>query len=135
MKSASFDAAFSTISFHHWDGQPAGIREVARVLKPGRLFILADIDAPLLFLTGPLLRWFDGSQVRAPMDIQRLLEQAGLSVVDPSPHPDHPSYADVRGPQGIALAVSGRRVRAELRRELWQVSHGDSVASGHHQRG
>jgi ubiquinone/menaquinone biosynthesis C-methylase UbiE len=43
---ASVDAAFSTISFHHWGDQAAGIREVARVLRPGGLFCLADGTIP-----------------------------------------------------------------------------------------
>ena len=34
LRSASFDAAFSTYSFHYWGDQASGIREVARVLRP-----------------------------------------------------------------------------------------------------
>jgi ubiquinone/menaquinone biosynthesis C-methylase UbiE len=78
---ASFDVAFSTMSFHHWRDQASGIREVARVLRPGGLFVLADVDAPFIFAIGPLLSWIDGSKFRAPADIRRLLEGAELSVV------------------------------------------------------
>jgi len=78
---ASFDAAFSTMSLHHWGEQVSGIREVARVLRPGGLFVLADVDAPFIFVIGPLFNWIDGSRFRAPEDIRRLLEGAGLSVV------------------------------------------------------
>jgi ubiquinone/menaquinone biosynthesis C-methylase UbiE len=81
LRSASFDAAFSTYSFHYWGDQASGIREVARVLQPGGLFVLADVDAPLLFVADPLLRWIDGLNFRRPEDIQRLLEQAELAVV------------------------------------------------------
>jgi len=81
LRSASFDAVFSTYSFHYWADQASGIREVARVLQPGGLFVLADIDAPLLFVTNPLLKWIDGLNFRRPEDIQRLLEQAELTVV------------------------------------------------------
>jgi ubiquinone/menaquinone biosynthesis C-methylase UbiE len=78
---ASFDVAFSTMSLHHWGEQASGIREVARVLRPSGLFVLADVDVPFIFVTGPLFNWIDGSQFRAPGDIRRLLESAGLSVV------------------------------------------------------
>jgi ubiquinone/menaquinone biosynthesis C-methylase UbiE len=43
---ASVDLAFSTTSFHHWHNQAAGVREVARVLRPGGHFILVDFAAP-----------------------------------------------------------------------------------------
>ncbi len=81
LRSASFDAAFSTYSFHYWGNQTSGMREVARVLQPGGLFVLADVDAPLMFVTNPLLKWIDGLNFRRPEDIQRLLEQAELAVV------------------------------------------------------
>jgi len=37
-----FDLVFSTLSFHHWADRPGGLREVARVLRPGGVFVLAD---------------------------------------------------------------------------------------------
>ncbi len=46
LEDASVDLAFSTISFHHWQDQAAGLREIARVLRPGGYFILADISVP-----------------------------------------------------------------------------------------
>ena len=78
---ASFDVAFSTMSLHHWGEQSSGIREVARVLRPSGLFVLADVDIPFIFVTGPLFNWIDGSKFRAPEEIRRLLESAGLSFV------------------------------------------------------
>ena len=42
----SVDLVFSTLSFHHWANQAKGISEVARVLRPNGLFILADITVP-----------------------------------------------------------------------------------------
>ena len=35
LQDASVDLALSTTSFHHWQDQAAGIREIARVLRPG----------------------------------------------------------------------------------------------------
>ncbi len=43
----SIDLAFSTVSFHHWNDQQAGLGEIARVMRPGGRFILADSDFPL----------------------------------------------------------------------------------------
>jgi ubiquinone/menaquinone biosynthesis C-methylase UbiE len=43
---ASVDLVLSTMSFHHWADQVQGIRQVARVLRPGGVFILADAIMP-----------------------------------------------------------------------------------------
>ena len=43
---ASIDLALSTVSFHHWHNQAAGVREIARVLRPHGYFFLADISMP-----------------------------------------------------------------------------------------
>ncbi|HZC04178.1 MAG TPA: class I SAM-dependent methyltransferase [Ktedonobacterales bacterium] len=43
---ASVDLVFSTLSFHHWADQTAGVREIARALRPGGHFILADFAPP-----------------------------------------------------------------------------------------
>lgn len=40
-----FDLVFSTMTFHHWDDQRGCIGEVARVLKPGGRWLLADFVA------------------------------------------------------------------------------------------
>ena len=49
---ASVDLAFSTVSFHHWQDQAAGVREIARVVRPSGHFILADFAMPRV------LGWF-----------------------------------------------------------------------------
>jgi ubiquinone/menaquinone biosynthesis C-methylase UbiE len=41
------DLAFSTASFHHWQDQQQGLRQIARVLRPGGFFVLVDIFMPL----------------------------------------------------------------------------------------
>ena len=40
----SIDLVTSTISFHHWNDQAQGIREISRVLRSGGLFTLADVN-------------------------------------------------------------------------------------------
>jgi ubiquinone/menaquinone biosynthesis C-methylase UbiE len=42
----SIDLAFSTIAFHHWADPARGLREVARVLRPGGGFVLIDNIGP-----------------------------------------------------------------------------------------
>jgi len=43
---ASVDVAITTMSFHHWKDRAAGVREIARVLRPGGRFCLADATLP-----------------------------------------------------------------------------------------
>jgi ubiquinone/menaquinone biosynthesis C-methylase UbiE len=81
LEPASFDVALSTMSFHHWRDQAAGICEIARVLRAGGLFVLADVDVPLLGLLRPLLRWTAHASIQEPRPIERLLKQADLTVV------------------------------------------------------
>jgi len=42
---ASFGLVTSTVSFHHWADQRAGLAEVGRVLAPDGVFVLADLHA------------------------------------------------------------------------------------------
>jgi ubiquinone/menaquinone biosynthesis C-methylase UbiE len=42
----SVDLALSTLSFHHWHDQAAGVREIARVLRPNGYFFLGDASGP-----------------------------------------------------------------------------------------
>lgn len=75
LEEAAVDLALSTISFHHWRDQAAGVREVARVLRPGGSFFLADFTLPawLAWLL-PRARFHSAVRMRA------LFEQAGLAV-------------------------------------------------------
>lgn len=75
LEAASVDAVFSTISFHHWGDQLGGVREVARVLRSGGLFVLADIQPPLLLR--PVMKRFHASGSR-----RRLFDIGGLEVIE-----------------------------------------------------
>jgi ubiquinone/menaquinone biosynthesis C-methylase UbiE len=72
---ASVDLALSTLSFHHWRDQTAGVREIARVLRPGGHFILADFALPGVF--GRATRHGGGRPVRQR---ERLFAGAGLRI-------------------------------------------------------
>jgi ubiquinone/menaquinone biosynthesis C-methylase UbiE len=87
------DIAFSTISFHHWGDQAAGVREVARVLRSGGLFCLADIAFPSVAAA-----LIPQRRVHTRGEMRRLFEQAGLAVV---------AQKGLRG--GAVLATVGRK--------------------------
>jgi len=73
---SSVDVAFSTISFHHWEDQAAGVREVARVLRPQGCFCLADGTLP-----APAAGFIRHSRIHTRSEMALLFEQAGLSVI------------------------------------------------------
>ena len=77
---ASVDLAFSTLSFHHGADQAAGVREVARVLRPGGWFVLLDVSVP-----GWLARLFGDRPYLRPGERLALFEAAGLHVVEQRP--------------------------------------------------
>jgi len=75
LQDASVDLALSTTSFHHWQNQVAGIREIARVLRPGGYFILVDASFP-----DWLVRVFRLKRFHSPAQLRTLFIQAGLQV-------------------------------------------------------
>jgi ubiquinone/menaquinone biosynthesis C-methylase UbiE len=75
LQDASVDLALSTTSFHHWQDQAAGIREIARVLRPGGYFILVDASFP-----GWFVRVFRPKRFHSPAQLRTLFIQAGLQV-------------------------------------------------------
>ncbi len=75
LEDASVDLALSTSSFHHWQDQAAGIREITRVLRPGGYFILVDASFP-----DGLVRVFRLKRFHSPAQLRTLFIQAGLRV-------------------------------------------------------
>ncbi len=75
LQDASVDLVLSTTSFHHWQDQAAGLREIARVLRPGGRFILVDFSFP-----DWLVRVFRLKRVHSPAQLRALFIQAGLQV-------------------------------------------------------
>jgi len=69
---ASADLVVTSLSFHHWADQRQGVREIARVLRPGGVFCLADHVM--------LLTRLSGERVRSPGEIRALMMNAGLAV-------------------------------------------------------
>ncbi len=67
LQDAFLDLVTTTMSFHHWSDQTHGVAEVARVLKSGGIFVLADIN---IGHGHPLSR----SQVRS------ILQSSGLAI-------------------------------------------------------
>jgi ubiquinone/menaquinone biosynthesis C-methylase UbiE len=75
LQDASVDLVLSTISFHHWQDQAAGVREIARVLRPGGYFILVDASFPDWL--GKVMRL---KHFHSPTQFRTLFSQAGLHV-------------------------------------------------------
>lgn len=73
----SVDVALSTLSFHHWADQEKGLRQVARVLRPGGCFVLADALMPL----GLAKVFRHGRQLEAPL-VRQIFARAGLAALD-----------------------------------------------------
>lgn len=66
------DLVLSSISFHHWADHAKAVKEVARMLKPGGFFCLADHQF--------LLTKFLGEKVKSKSEIRYLMVNAGLTV-------------------------------------------------------
>jgi len=67
------DIVLSSLSFHHWANQGKGLQEIARVLRPGGLFCLADHN--IIFLA----KLF-GEKVKSREQIRALMIDAGFTL-------------------------------------------------------
>lgn len=73
----SVDAAFSTLSMHHWAEPLKGLQESVRILRPGGFFCLADIRIP-----GVLSWLISHFKDNRPETWIPLFTQAGLTVLE-----------------------------------------------------
>ncbi|HEY8112959.1 MAG TPA: methyltransferase domain-containing protein [Actinomycetes bacterium] len=75
---AAFDLVVSTYSFRHWAEPCAGTREIARVLRPQGVFVVADVsDPPRRGVLGRMSR----RRPRVPEACAVALANADLTVV------------------------------------------------------
>lgn len=75
----SFDAVFSTLTFHHWADQPAAAAEIARVLAPGGRWLLADFVASGFMR--PARRLLRLRRFPSRRTLDALLQPSGLAVL------------------------------------------------------
>lgn len=75
---ASVAVVVSTASFHHWRDEMAGLREVARVLRPGGRFVLADPTLPVW--VSKLIPHFGANRSHTPAALVTSFAQAGLQI-------------------------------------------------------
>jgi ubiquinone/menaquinone biosynthesis C-methylase UbiE len=73
---SSVDLVMSTMSFHHWQNQAQGVRQVARVLRPDSYFLLADLLMPFGLST-----IFRHARQASPASVKELFAQAGLKML------------------------------------------------------
>jgi ubiquinone/menaquinone biosynthesis C-methylase UbiE len=69
----SADIVTTSLSFHHWSDQARGIAEIARVLRPGGIFCIADHT----FLPAKLF----GERPMSARQLAGLMTASGLAVV------------------------------------------------------
>jgi ubiquinone/menaquinone biosynthesis C-methylase UbiE len=83
-RSQAFDLVTSTVSFHHWGDQTAGLAEVGRVLAPGGVFVLTDLHAVgYLRVIYALGRRRD--RMHTKRELTGMLAKAGLHLSDWAP--------------------------------------------------
>lgn len=76
----SVDLVLSTTSFGHWADQAAGLREVARVLRPGGTCLIAEHAPPNFAIKLLLLILNRLPNVRSAGEMTELVQSAGLRL-------------------------------------------------------
>jgi ubiquinone/menaquinone biosynthesis C-methylase UbiE len=77
---SQFDLVFSTLTFHHWEDQAKGIREISRVLAPGGRWLVADLLPTGFF--GLLLRLFRIDRFPERERFHKMLSDGALTITD-----------------------------------------------------
>jgi ubiquinone/menaquinone biosynthesis C-methylase UbiE len=84
---ASFDLVVTSNSFDHWEDQPRGLGECARVTAPGGHLVLADLFS---WWMAPTLLFGHRDRVRTVPSMTRLVTGAGYHSLE-----WHPLYATI----------------------------------------
>jgi ubiquinone/menaquinone biosynthesis C-methylase UbiE len=109
-RDASFDLVVTTVSFAHWTDQPAGLTEIARVLRPAGRLVLVDLFAigwlrPLTALGRRRDRIHPIAELEAMLTQARLTALAWERIYDLGPLPL--VRAVIAGHWAQPLAASG----------------------------
>jgi ubiquinone/menaquinone biosynthesis C-methylase UbiE len=115
-RDASFDLVVSTVSFDHWTDQPAGLAEVARVLRPAGRLVLVDLFAigwlrPITALGRRRDRVHTTAETEAMLAAARLTPLGWRHVFDLGPLPLVRAVVAAYGQPDRGGAVSGPRGR------------------------
>jgi ubiquinone/menaquinone biosynthesis C-methylase UbiE len=73
---ASYDVVVASLSFDHWADQEQGLRECARVLRPGGTLVVADLFSWWLAFT--VMRGKRRGRIRTPRQLIALCLRVGL---------------------------------------------------------
>lgn len=91
-RDASFDLVVATVSFDHWTDQPAGLTEIARVLRPAGRLVPIDLFAigwlrPITALGRRRDRIYPIAELEAMLTQARLTPLAWERIYDLGPLP------------------------------------------------
>lgn len=92
----TFDKIVCYDTLHHWQNQVKGLREAYRVLKPGGLILLMEVDQNNWW--GRKVQLFENilrmnSRMHKPYDLQLILEKIGYANVIYDPTNNSLTYA------------------------------------------
>jgi ubiquinone/menaquinone biosynthesis C-methylase UbiE len=79
---ASFDLVVTSMSFHHWADQRAGLREMSRVLAQGGVMVLADALAVGWLLRAALRIGGKRGRFHTLDELDGMLAQQGLRTIE-----------------------------------------------------
>lgn len=83
LPSSSQDVVMAQMLLHHAEDPPSMLREAARVLRPGGMLLVIDLEAPAML---PGLRWpgFANQEMRGMLAACGLAPRAGIAIPGPA---------------------------------------------------